>query len=303
MPQENNLVPPIRKCGTMAVHFRQLEQFESFRENLIALEQNVKKRMALKDARVKPVTIPVVVHVVYNKPNENISDSQIKSQIKVLNEDYKATNVDKSNTPAVWSGLITSTNISFELASVDPQGNPCTGITRTQTTNQSFGDDDSVKSSASAGIDGWPSDKYLNIWVCNLGNQLLGYAQFPGGPANTDGVVILYLAFGTEGTAAAPFNKGRTTTHEVGHWLNLRHIWGDDPQCQGSDFVTDTPNQQGPNFGKPAFPHVSCSNGPNGDMFMNYMDYVDDDTMVMFTTEQVTRMQATLDGPRNAIGI
>jgi hypothetical protein len=134
-----------------------------------------------------------------------------------------------------------------------------------------------------------------------LGGGLLGYAQFPGGPAATDGVVILNTAFGSVGTAAAPYNLGRTATHEIGHWLNLRHIWGDTEDCSGSDFVDDTPNAQQPNYGKPTFPHVSCNNAPNGDMFMNYMDYVDDDAMVMFTKGQIARMQATLAGPRNSL--
>jgi len=112
----------------------------------------------------------------------------------------------------------------------------------------------------------------------------------------------LNTAFGTKGTAAAPFNKGRTSTHEIGHWLNLHHIWGDTSHCEGTDFVDDTPTQQLPNYGKPHFPHVTCKNGPSGDMFMNYMDYVDDDSMVMFTAGQVTRMSATIDGPRSTLG-
>jgi hypothetical protein len=113
--------------------------------------------------------------------------------------------------------------------------------------------------------------------------------------------VILNTAFGTRGTAAAPFNKGRTTTHEVGHFLNLRHIWGDRNDCTGNDFVADTPGAQQANTGKPAFPHITCNNGPNGDMFMNYMDYVDDEAMVMFTVGQVARMNATLAGPRKKL--
>jgi len=122
-----------------------------------------------------------------------------------------------------------------------------------------------------------------------------------GGPELTDGVVILNTAFGTTGSAADPFNLGRTTTHEIGHFLNLRHIWGDLPNCNGDDLVDDTPGAEKPNFKKPTWPHVSCSNGPNGDMFMNYMDYVDDDSMFMFTPGQVARMQATLDGPRKGL--
>jgi len=152
------------------------------------------------------------------------------------------------------------------------------------------------------GADAWPTDKYLNLWVCDLGNGLLGYAQFPGGPADTDGVVILNSAFGTIGSAASPFDLGRTAVHEVGHWLNLNHIWGDTSDCTGTDHVPDTPGAQLPNYNKPVFPHVTCTNGPNGDMFMNYMDYVDDDSMVMFTTGQSARMQATLAGPRSSIG-
>ena len=148
----------------------------------------------------------------------------------------------------------------------------------------------------------WPANRYLNLWVCTLGGGLLGYAQFPGGPARTDGVVILNTAFGTTGTATTPFDLGRTATHEVGHWLNLRHIWGDRNDCGGTDFVTDTPNAQLPNYGKPTFPHISCNNAPNGDMFMDYMDYVDDAAMVMFTAGQVERMNATLAGPRKKIG-
>ena len=172
---------------------------------------------------------------------------------------------------------------------------------RVKTTKTSFGADDTMKAKARGGSDPWPTDKYLNLWACTLGNGLLGYAQFPGGPARTDGVVILNRAFGTSGTAVAPFNKGRTATHEVGHWLNLRHIWGDTEHCEGTDFVDDTPNAEHPNFGKPKFPHITCSNGPNGDMFMNYMDYVDDGAMFMFTAQQVARMHATLDGPRKSI--
>ena len=157
-----------------------------------------------------------------------------------------------------------------------------------------------MKRANRGGSTAWPTDAYLNIWVCTLGGGLLGYAQFPGGPKATDGVVILNTAFGTEGTAAAPFNLGRTLTHEVGHWLNLRHIWGDTLDCSGGDRVPDTPNCEGPNTGKPKFPTVSCSNGPNGDMFMNYMDYIDDAAMFMFTAGQVSRMNACLAGPRKS---
>jgi hypothetical protein len=294
-------VPLRRTCGCMQVHNRLLEQHPQFRIALGALEAatNMRRTRAFTEAAPpKVVKIPVVVHVVYLSPAENISIAQIESQIASLNKDYGARNADKSRTPSVWAGLVTDTRVQFALATVDANGNSTNGVTRTKTTKTSFGSDDSVKSVASGGADPWPSDKYLNLWVCTLGGGLLGYAQFPGGPPNTDGVVILNRAFGTTGTAADPFDLGRTATHEIGHWLNLRHIWGDTEDCTGTDFVDDTPNAQNPNYGKPTFPHVSCTNGPNGDMFMNYMDYVDDAAMVMFTAGQVVRMQATLAGPR-----
>jgi hypothetical protein len=298
--------PKRRTCGAMAAHHRLLELDPSFRMRQSQLENATAMRMtlglkALKAAAAPPI-IPVVVQVVYKTAAENISVAQIKSQIDVLNKDYRAKNADKSKVPTVWKGLVSDVGLQFALATKDPNGKPTTGITRTKTTKASFGTDDSVKSSATGGVNAWPTDKYLNIWVCTLADGILGYAQFPGGPKKTDGVVILNTAFGTKGTASAPFNLGRTTTHEVGHWFNLRHIWGDTEDCSGSDFVADTPNAAGPNFGKPKFPHVTCSNGPNGDMFVNYMDYVDDDTMFMFTTQQVVRMQAALNGPRKKLG-
>jgi hypothetical protein len=225
--------------------------------------------------------------------------AQINSQMRVLNRDFRSKNPDKSKVPPVFKGLVADAKVQFALAKKDPKGNPTNGVTRTQTTRASFGSNDTVKFSTSGGQNAWPSDKYLNLWVCTLGGGLLGYAQFPGGPPKTDGVVILNTAFGTIGTASPPFNLGRTATHEIGHWLNLRHIWGDTEDCSGSDLVADTPNAAGPNFGTPSFPHVSCSNGPNGDMFMNYMDYVDDVAMFMFTSQQVERMNTTLENERS----
>jgi hypothetical protein len=286
----------------MEVHHRLLESDPGFRGRQTALEHHTIARMSLALARVGITTIPVVVHVVYRTAAENISVSQIRSQIRVLNQDFRATNPDRTSVPSVWAGLVSDSRIQFALATRDPRGKPTTGITRTRTTQLSFGADDTVKFAASGGVNAWPTKKYLNIWVCTLGGGLLGYAQFPGGPARTDGVVILNTAFGTTGSATAPFNRGRTTTHEVGHWLNLRHIWGDTEDCSGSDFVADTPNAAGPNYGTPTFPSITCGNGPNGDMFVNYMDYVDDNAMFMFTTGQVARMQAALDGARRLIG-
>jgi hypothetical protein len=249
------------------------------------------------------VRIPVVVHVVWQEEPQNISDAQIHSQLAVLNADFRQRNPDSSGVPEVWRSVAADAAVEFFLAEIDPAGEPSTGITRTRTTTTGFAaEDDAVKSAANGGVDAWPAQRYLNVWVCQLAGGVLGYAQFPGGPAETDGVVLLHSAFGTTGTAAEPFNGGRTCTHEVGHWLNLRHIWGDDGDgCGGDDFVADTPNQAGPNFGRPSFPTVTCENGPNGDMFMNFMDYTDDLAMVMFTAGQVARMAAALAGPRASL--
>lgn len=240
-------------------------------------------------------TIPVVVHVLYSTSAQNITDAQIQSQIDVLNADFRRQNSDAGNTPSAFSSLAADCEINFCLASTDPNGNPTTGITRTSTTVTSWSTNDAMKYSSSGGKDAWPRGSYLNLWVCNLGGGILGYAQFPGGPAATDGVVIGYKYFGTVGQATAPFNLGRTGTHEVGHWLNLNHIWGDDgTSCSGTDNVSDTPNQAGENYGCPSFPRTDACSGGNGVMFMNYMDYTDDACMNMFTQGQKARMVAQL---------
>ena len=292
VPGEEPL-PPQRSCGTMSNHMRLLEMYPSFRDRLFKLEEATAKyrNSGEKITAVPVATVRVVVNVVYQTPAQNISDAQIKTQIAVLNKDFRGTNTDKTKTPTVFKGLVSDAKVNFVLDR----------ITRTATSKASFSDDNGVKKASTGGIAPVDTKKYLNVWVCALGGGLLGYAQFPGGPAATDGVVIHYRAFGNTGTAASPYNKGRSATHEIGHYFNLRHIWGDTPDCSGSDLVADTPNAAGPNFGKPAFPHVTCNNGPNGDMFMNYMDYTDDDSMFMFTTQQVARIRATLNGPRRGL--
>ncbi len=298
--------PTRRSCGAMIEHRRLLNEDPSYvmaRSGIETLARDYELGVRMT-ARIGITRIPVVVHVVWNTAAQNISDAQIQSQIDVLNRDFRMTNPDIGQVPAAWQPLTADARIEFFLAATDPNGNPTNGITRTPTNVASFAQaGNPVKFAAQGGADAWPADKYLNIWVCPLGGGLLGYAQFPGGPANTDGVVILQSAFGTIGTATSPFDKGRTATHEIGHWLNLFHIWGDDGTgCGGSDEVADTPNAAGPNYGCPAFPHATCGNGPNGDMFVNYMDYTDDACMFMFTAGQVARMQAALDGPRVSVG-
>ncbi len=293
-----------RRCGTMDYLQTQMEKDPSIAKNLEKQENQIQNWVRENGDRHRVagiITIPVVVHVVYRTATQNISDAQVLSQIAVLNEDFGATNADIGSVPAVWQNLATPSGIQFCMASRDPQGNPTTGIDRVLTTTLSFSDNDAVKYTSQGGINAWDRNSYLNLWVCNLGGGLLGYAQFPGtGLAATDGVVIGYNYFGRVGTLSAPYNKGRTATHEVGHWFNLRHIWGDDGgACTGSDQVADTPNQAGENYGCPAIPTLdACQPAAPGVMSMNYMDYTDDLCMYFFTTGQGTRMNAALSGTR-----
>jgi hypothetical protein len=277
----------------MAAHMMLLERFPSFRASQMRLEaatsQRRDQRFNLRQARI--VTIKTVVHVVYKTAEQNVSTAQINSQIRALNKDFRATNTDRAQTPTPWKGLVTDARMRFKVVKV----------TRTRTTADDFTHDDGVKSAATGGIAPINPKTHLNLWVCPLRDSLLGYAQFPGGPQSTDGVVVNYLAFGTTGTAQPPFHKGRTATHEIGHYFNLRHIWGDTPDCSGSDMVPDTPNCAGPNTGLPAFPVITCNNGPSGDMFVNYMDYTDDAGMFMFTMQQVLRMRTTLETERSGL--
>ena len=292
-----------RNCGTINNLDRlvatdptipsKIQQIENFTQNYIAANQGNKANAIY--------SIPVVVHVVYNTTAQNISDAQIQSQIAILNQDFRRLNADRVNTPSTFAGVAADSEIEFCLASVSPTGAASTGIIRKSTTVTSFTYDDKVKYATTGGSNAWPSDKYLNIWVCNLGGGLLGYAQFPGtGVAATDGVVLGFKYIGNTGAAVAPFNKGRTATHEVGHWLNLSHIWGD-ATC-GNDNVSDTPIHYTDNAGCPSHPK-SNSCGASAEMFMNYMDYTDDACMNIFSTGQKNRMRASLapGGFRNSL--
>lgn len=288
----------------------------NFRETIDRIDEQtnqlMESRSLLRSASDEILYIPVVVHVVYNIASENISDAQIFSQIDVLNEDFRRTNDDASDVPSGFEDVAADSYIQFVLASVDPNGNPTSGITRNETEFASWnfsagsGVDsaaENVKSEATGGADIWDRDCYLNIWVCDLGSNILGYASPPGSSASTDGVVIGYKWFGRNGSAIFPYNKGRTTTHEVGHWLGLKHIWGDDGgSCAGSDGIADTPNQGDLNFGCPTYPLTdACSPSVPGVMFMNYMDYTDDACMFMFSQGQANKMRSVLEDSRSAI--
>lgn len=294
-----------RNCGTMQ-HLDEIRQRDPGVDNRMDVENLdiknwISKNTSSSKSMPNLITIPVVVHVIYKNSSQNISDAQIFSQIDILNEDFRMNNSDASSVPSAFAGAAADCEIEFCLAVRDPDGNVTTGITRTYTTTSSFSDYTSMKYSSTGGQDAWNTSDYLNIWVCNLASGLLGFATFPGGNSSTDGVVCDYAYFGNIGTATSPYDLGRTATHEVGHWLNLYHIWGDS-YC-GNDYVSDTPKHEESNYGCPSYPHASsCSGtGSSGEMFMNYMDYTNDACMFMFSTGQKNRMRATLNGSRSSL--
>ncbi|MBG6187578.1 zinc metalloprotease [Flavobacterium sp. CAN_S2] len=281
-----------RGCASQEVLAAQMKADPSLALRMNKIEAFTEKAMLTGRLVNGKVEIPVVVNVLYRTAAENISLAQIQSQIDVLNKDFNALNSDYSSVPTLFSGVKANVGITFVLQNV----------VRRSTTTSSWSTNDAMKKSAK-GIAPTTPTTVLNMWSCNMGGGILGYAQFPGGASATDGVVIDNNAFGTTGTAAAPFNLGRTATHEVGHWMNLRHIWGD-ATC-GSDLVSDTPTHNTANYGIPAYPHYSTCTGTPVEMTMNYMDYTDDAGMYMFSNGQKSRMAALFvsGGARASFGI
>lgn len=303
-----------RQCGTEIAVQEQIKENPSLQVLRDKIEaRNRSKITAIKSTRAEAkttatyntVTIPVVVHIVLQNPAV-VTDAQVQSQIDVLNRDYAALNTDTSILPSVWKALIGDAKIQFCLAQRTPGGEVTSGIDRVTTTKSSFSITTAakaVKFASTSGADQWDGDKYLNIWVCHLESGYLGVATFPGLYAdNQQGVVIDYTGFGTTGTAASPYNKGRTATHEIGHYFNLRHIWGDEDACAADDGIDDTPKQAKATYGCPAWPQVDqCATASPGYMFENYMDYSDDACLVLFTTEQVDVIRATLTDDRASL--
>lgn len=306
---DHSSTPIKRTCKTKIPPIEWENDFQQHIANYLANQNNSANRL------LADYTIPVVVHVVYWTATQNISQAQVNSQLSVLNKDYAGIGLNVGNVPAAFSSLISNTNIQFCLAQKKPDGSNMAepGINRVNAQTSGFTNpgnngwtdtyiDNTVKPATI-----WDPTKYLNIWVLPLEDGTLGYATFPAsstlsgipggstGSSQDDGVVIGYLYFGDNtGTVvgSAPYNRGRTLTHEVGHWLGLRHIWGDG-FC-ATDYCNDTPTQGSANYDCPSFPKTSCSNGPNGEMFMNFMDYTDDACMYMFTPDQRTRMQTAM---------
>ena len=290
---EDNSAPETisRMCASDEVLKKQIMEDPKRGQRLEEIETNtqlfVKQPNALN--RTTKYYVPVVVHVVL--PNSaQVTDAQINSQIDVLNKDFNKTNVELSNSNVYLAGYpigsVANANIEFYVSS----------IVRKNSTVSTFGSNDNVKRTANGGSSPVDPTQKLNMWVCDLSSGLLGYAQFPGGNSATDGVVIDYQAFGLRSVATYPmysvFNLGRTATHEVGHWFNLRHIWGD-MRC-GNDQVTDTPPHDASNGGCPSVTHKSRCSGKPFEQWMNYMDYTNDACMYMFTNGQLARMEASM---------
>ncbi|UWX59303.1 zinc metalloprotease [Chryseobacterium oranimense] len=277
-----------RVCASEEVRQEALKNNAQLRQKFDALEANTEKFAAdLQMGKVLAdgtVEIPVVVNVLYNTAAQNVSDARIAEQIDILNADYGATNSDISKIPAEFQPVSAGdTKVRFKLINT----------VRKSTTTSSWATNDSMKKSSTGGIDATSPSNYLNIWVVGSMGNILGYATFPESAGLwNDGVVIAAPYFGKTG-ASAPYNLGRTATHEVGHYLNLRHIWGD-AKC-GNDLVADTPTQTTSNGGSPTYPlYNRCSGVQRSVMFMNYMDYVNDAAMFMFSAGQKARVQSVV---------
>lgn len=252
--------------------------------------------------RASIVTIPVIFHIIHNGDplgsGENISADLIDAQLEQLNDDFRRTNSDAGNTPALFQAVAADAEIEFCLAQQDPMGMPTTGIRRYNFGISSYSPEQLkhiVQSKTT-----WDRDRYLNIWVANL-NGYLGYAYFPGGEAIGDGLTIHYITVGSLATPnpyQSPYRYGRTATHEIGHWLGLDHHWVNVDDCYGDDGVYDTPKQYTYYAGKPSHPQSSCS---SVDMFMNFLDYVDDEAMNLYTLGQKNVMHAVLSTERSGI--
>ncbi len=280
-----------RLCASQEVLEKQIAENPARAKKLEDLEiftQNYKGRQA---RGAGTLYVPVVVHVVLTNPSI-VSDAQIQSQLDVLNKDFNKANIELGNSNVYLAGYnyanVANCDIRFVLSQT----------VRKASSTATFGTNDAVKKTSQGGSDAVNPESKLNLWVCDLSSGLLGYAQFPGGSIQTDGVVIDYQAFGTTASYAmySQFNLGRTATHEIGHWFNLRHIWGD-RRC-GNDLVDDTPLHDASNGGCPAQTHRSKCSGKPLEQWMNYMDYTDDRCMYMFTSGQKNRMDAAIDGSR-----
>lgn len=297
---QNNFTP----CGNPAREAHLERTIPNYRQQLQAAQQIISQpSISHSIDKTNPRIIPVVFHVIHLGGSENISEAQIVDQIRIMNEDFRNINPNSVNTPSYFNNLSGDANIEFRLATKDPNGNCTNGITRHYSP---LTDHDYALESDLKAVEQWNSNKYFNVWVVRRavldGQSLGGYATFPGfGSPSLDGVVMAQDCIGSIGTAAGNADRNaHTLTHEAGHWLGLRHIWGDQ-EC-GDDNINDTPVHKEPNLGRcPTYPLLNnCPGGDivHGEMFMNYMDYTNNNCMSMFSNGQAGLMNSTLDFSR-----
>lgn len=288
-------LPAQTNCRSFEYQQDQMRINTSLRSKISAIEDHsqtiISNAIANRiDAQV--ITIPVVVHNLYHTSSDKVTDAEIQAQLNMLNLCFRRLHSDTVKTPGVFKHLAADVEIEFRLATSDPMRRYTNGIVRKYTPIYTWAADDKMKLSAEMGDDAWDPSSYLNIWICNL-DRFAGYASFPGGETNLDGIVI--------GLPVARDKNNKTLVHEAGHWLNLRHIWGDE-YC-GDDLVGDTPKQASHTPGCPTSIRITCGNSPNGDMYMNYMDFTSDACTNMFTQGQKARMRALFNegGIRNGL--
>ena len=279
-------------CGNDLIFHKSSLPFQNSFDSCIAHYISIKNTQNRAE-----ITIPIVVHIVWKNIKENISDESVISQINALNRDYNAENDDIKNVPNEFKSIVGNIGIHFCLAANDSKGNPTTSIIRIQTNKDEIGLSDDLYSTEKGGSDAWNINQYLNIWVANTGNYVSGLGSYPNQPqSEKTGIVIHPKYFGTN--TSLKYGFGRVATHEIGHYLGLKHLWGDNSDCGIGDEVADTPSQKQAYKNCPSYPQKNCS---DSEMFMNFMDYVDDPCMIMFTKGQKERMLATIMLFRNGL--
>ncbi len=291
-----------RKLATQAIEARIKLENPAMVEEKSMLERFVYEQK--NKIEFKKITIPVVFHILYNPGSFYVSSEQVMWQIEALNNDFSMNSLLAQNPDALdeeHAQKAQDTEISFCLANTNPLGQQTTGIESVPSSANPWRTDDSFKYPENGGIAAWDTKRYLNIWVVSLGDQVSGYAQMPGGPAETDGIVIDYRFFGNTGLSNAAFNEGRTLTHLIGNYLGLYDLWGEYP-CS-DDYVEDTPIHNAPNSECYPHQHVSTCDGNPVEMTMNFMDNTPDACAYLFTMGQKIRMQTFLSegGPRSGL--